>query len=79
VPFPAAHLAPPPRRVREVDIFVDVDAARSVVGVDVEIARMGTTNCPNKSDAINKPRTDPDKTSLRIRPLLRITYSSTNK
>jgi hypothetical protein len=66
VPFLPAHLAPPPRRVKEVDIFVDVDVARSVVGVDVEIDRKGRANCPNNSDAINKPRMDLDKVAFGI-------------
>jgi hypothetical protein len=43
-----------------------VDVARSVVGVDVEIDRKGRANCPNNSDAINKPRMDLDKVAFGI-------------
>jgi len=49
-----------------VDTFVEVDVARRVVGVDVEVPPKGVVNCLNNMNTINKQRMDPAKATLRI-------------
>jgi hypothetical protein len=66
VPFPAVHLAPPPRRVNEVDMFVEVDEARRVVRVGLEDPPKGVINCLNRRNTTNRQRMDPAKAILRI-------------